>query len=220
MIASLVIAGFQRLEEKPRLAGVLLAVAACVKPQALILAPVVLWGRWATVKAAVLAGLALCAASLAMGPHLWIDWFRILPRFADLVEPTVPKISPGYLVPGLPWRLALGAAGLAFAWRERGIAGLLVGTLLCTPYVQLYDLAGFSYLGARLVRDAKRAPAAVVVFGAALTVCAAWPLLTTAYCAGLAAVAEWRRRKPAMKAPAGIAGMEAAPKPGAGGGRR
>lgn len=195
MIAALTIAAFQRLDERPRLAGVLLAVAACVKPQALLLAPVVLWGRWEVVRAAVVAAAVIVLASLLFGPSLWLEWAHNVTTFRALVEPTYPKVGPPYLVPSLWWRILLGGAGVAFAWRERNLWGLLVGGLLCSPYVQLYDLAGLSFIGATLVRDARRARAGTVVFGAVLTACPAWPAFTTAYCAGLMGIAEWRRRR-------------------------
>lgn len=195
MIATLIIAGFQRLDDRPRLAGVLLGIAACLKPQAMLLAPLILWGRWSVVWAAVTTGAAAVLASLALGPHLWPEWLSSLPRFAAIVGPHFSKVSPPYLFDALAWRLALGALGLWFAWRERNVTGLLVGNLLTTPYIQFYDLAGFSYLGARLVADARRASAFEVVFGVILTVCVGAPSLTAIYCAaliGLSLTRSWR----------------------------
>lgn len=191
MIATLVIAGSQQLDERPRLAGALLAIAACIKPQALLLAPLVLWGRWDAVLSAVLTAAAIVLLSFLFGPGLWPAWARSIPRFAKIVDPTYYKVSPLYVLPGMWWRVTLAVAGVAFAWRQRNLCGLLVGALLCSPYVQIYDLAGLSFLGARMVREAKRAPAAVVVFGAFLVVCVAAPLLTALYCVGLMATAEW-----------------------------
>jgi hypothetical protein len=192
MISTLVIAGFQRLDDRPRLAGALLAVAACIKPQALLLAPIVLWGRWEVVRAALLAAVALALASLVFGPDLWLQWARSLPRFEGIVAPGYLKVGPGDLLPGLGWRVLLSGAGLVFAWRRRDLTGLLAGGLLCAPYVQAYDLAGLSFLGATLVRDARREPAVVVVFGVILTLCVPAPALTTLYCAGLATISMWR----------------------------
>jgi hypothetical protein len=189
LIATLVIAGFQRLDQRPRLAGTLLALAACIKPQALLLAPVVLWGRWDVVRAAFVAAAAVVLVSFLFGPGLWREWARSVPRFAALVGPTFAKVSPPYLLSGLWWRVLLASLGLAFAWRQRDLCGLLVGGLLCSPYVQFYDLVGLSFLGATLARDARRAPAALVLFGLLLTICPAWPMLTTAYCAVLIALA-------------------------------
>jgi hypothetical protein len=200
MIATLVVAGFQRLDERPRLAGVLLGIAACLKPQALLLAPIVLWGRWPVVRAAVLAAAAAALASLVFGPQLWPQWLLGIPRFTAIVGPTFLKVSPPYLLDGAAWRVVIGAIGLGFAWRERNLTGLLVGNLLCTPYVQAYDLAGFSFLGARSVADARRASAFEVVLGVILIVCAAWPVLTTLYCAGLIGLSlgrSWTARREA-----------------------
>jgi hypothetical protein len=193
LIAALVIAGFQRLEERPQLAGVLLAVAACIKPQALMLAPIVLWGRWTTVRAALVTSALVFVASLNLGLHLWADWLSSIPKFAAYVQPTFPKVSPPYLFASPVWRIGIGVVGIAFAACQRGLIGLLVGTLLCSPYVQFYDLAGLSFLGAVVVARRRGAPAIVVLFGAALVLCIAWPIFTTAYCAGLIALAIWMR---------------------------
>jgi hypothetical protein len=201
MIATLVIAGFQLRQTRPALAGALLAAAACIKPQALLLAPIVLWGEWRLVRAAIATAAAAALVSLAFGPRLWLDWIHILPRFGDLVAPTVPHVAPAYVFGALWWRVGVGLVGIAFALFDRSLTGLLVGTLMCTPYVQLYDLAGLSYIGARFVADARRASAAKVVFGAILTVCVAWPVLTAAYCAaliGLSVARVWRRQPEAQ----------------------
>lgn len=188
MVATLIIAAFQRLDERPRLAGVLLAIAACVKPQALLVAPLVLWGRWDVVKAAILTGLALVLASLILGPQLWPQWLANIPKFTAYIEPRYLKVGPSYLFNSLIWRGLLILVGLWFAWRERNVTGLLVGGLLCAPYVQFYDLAGISYLGARQVAKGKAASAVEMVSGVIITICAAWPPLTAAYCAALIGV--------------------------------
>src|SRR6185437_9607422 len=133
-------------------------------------------------------------ASFVFGPGLWPQWLQSLPRFEALIGHSYLKVGPGDLAPGLWWRVALDLAGVAFAWRRRDLVGLLAGDLLCAPYVQLYDLAGLSFLGAILVRDARRERPVVVVFAAFLILCVAAPVLTTIYCAGLAAIAEWRAR--------------------------
>lgn len=192
MIATLVVAGFQLLDERPNLAGVLLGIAACIKPQALALAPIVLWGRWPVVRAAIAAAAALALASLMFGPDLWPQWLHMLPRFTAIIGPSFLKVSPPWLLGGVAWRVLIGVIGLGFAWRERNLTGLLVGNLLCMPYVQAYDLAGFSVLGARSVADARRAGAFEVVLGAILIVCAPWPVLTTLYCAGLIGLSLYR----------------------------
>jgi hypothetical protein len=205
MVATLVVAGFQQLDERPHLAGVLLGIAACFKPQALLLAPIVLWGRWPVVRAAILAAAAAALASLVFGPSLWLEWLRLLPRFTAIIGPTFLKVSPPYLLDGVAWRLVIGAVGLWFAWRERNLTGLLVGNLLCNPYLQYYDLAGLSYLGARSVANARRVSASEVVLGVILTVCVAWPVLTTIYCAALIGVSlhrSWAARRAAQAAAA------------------
>jgi hypothetical protein len=195
MITTMTIAGFQLRESRPRLAGVLLGLAACFKPQALLLAPIVLWGQWAVVRAAVVTGVCAVLASLLLGPHLWAEWVTSLPRFQAMIGPLFFKVSPAYLVDSVLWRVAIAGVGVWFAWRERNVAGLLVGNLLCTPYVQFYDLAGLSYLGGRLVAKGRQASAVEMVLGLALVVCVAWPPLTTLYCAGLIGLSLSRSRR-------------------------
>ena len=53
-------------EARPALAGLLLGAAACIKPQAMFLAPVVFWGRWRMLGWMIAAGLALALASLGV----------------------------------------------------------------------------------------------------------------------------------------------------------
>lgn len=198
MIGTLVVAGFQRLDERPRLAGVLLGLAACIKPQAMLLAPIILWGRWDVVRAAMLSSVCAVLTSLAFGPHLWLEWASSLPKFSAYVAPNSFHVSPAYAFDGLPWRVGIFAVGLWFAWRERNLTGLLTGNLLCTPYVQFYDLVGFSYIGARYVAKGRQASAVEMVLGLALIVCMAWPRLMVIYCAvliGLSLAKSWRANR-------------------------
>jgi hypothetical protein len=153
------------LEDRPKLAGALFAVITLIKPQSALVAPFLLWGRWEHVKGGVIAGLGLIAASLALGPHLWVQWLAAVQRFPTEILPLAPKITPGDLFPGYGWRILLAIVGVGFALWERGVAGFLVGTLFLTPYVQIYDLAVFSVFGAQLLARWKRAGPALSFFG-------------------------------------------------------
>jgi hypothetical protein len=150
--------GALTLKDRPILAGVLLGLAACLKPQFVILAPVAfaLEGRWRTVVWAGITVAGVCAASvLVWGPQIWVDWLEALPRFKELVTTNHGLLSTGatpyaWLTgAGLTgaWAyllapLALGAIWLAF--REEfdmpdRLLALFGGTLLITPYAMNYE---------------------------------------------------------------------------------
>ncbi|HEY0650786.1 MAG TPA: glycosyltransferase family 87 protein [Phenylobacterium sp.] len=153
------------LEKRPAWAGALLAIVACLKPTAALVAPLILWGRWRGLTAAVLTGLGLVLASLALGPHLWLEWIAAARAFKG----GVLQLQPAAVFDHVLWQVALVALGGWFAWRERNLAGLLVGGVLCAPYLMPYDLAALTALGvSRIGRQPQHW--ALAAFGAALVV--------------------------------------------------
>jgi hypothetical protein len=131
------------LDRRPLLAGALLAAVACLKPTAVLAAPFVLWGRWRAMFAAIAFGLGGVALTLPLGPHLWLDWLQAGRAF----EGGSYQLQPQKLFDHPAWTLAMVLTGAAFAWRDRGVAGLLLGAILCTPYMMPYDLAALCALG-------------------------------------------------------------------------
>src|SRR5262245_18441765 len=91
-VGAAAIGGCLLLERRPALAGVLLALAACIKPQAMVMAPLVLWGRWPAMGAAAGAGLALVGASLVFGLDPWLEWPAAVTRFKDIM-PSVARVN-------------------------------------------------------------------------------------------------------------------------------
>ena len=81
LVGAAMIGGFLWLDRRPALAGVLFAVAACIKPQMMILAPLVLWGRWRTLGWMLGAGAAMVVASLGFGLGRWLEWPHALSAF-------------------------------------------------------------------------------------------------------------------------------------------
>jgi hypothetical protein len=84
LMGGLVIGAFAIVDRRPTLAGLLLGLAACVKPQIVLLAPIALLaeGRWRTIIIAGLTGVALfLAATLVWGGHVWFDWLSAVGRF-------------------------------------------------------------------------------------------------------------------------------------------
>jgi Gpi18-like mannosyltransferase len=167
LVGAAMIGGFLLLERRPALAGVLFAVAACIKPQAMILAPIVLWGQWRAVRWAMIAGLALVAASFVFGPGLWIEWLHAIGDFRAVV-PATERVNPSALIAGPLWMAALALLGLYLAWMNRNLLGLAGGALCLTPYAHEYDLAALAPLALMWLIDRKRLGWGHAIAGAAL----------------------------------------------------
>lgn len=162
--AGLMVLAMVELERRPRLAGALMALAAAIKPQVALLAPVALiaGGSFDVLISAAVVEAILVAASVALfGPARWSEWFASLPAFEALVERT-PGLLPCMITPnsaaqllGLTgpaatlWRAFFGLFGVALVWRAfakgsgSGVAARLgalsAGSLLATPYAMNYD---------------------------------------------------------------------------------
>ncbi|HWA60297.1 MAG TPA: glycosyltransferase family 87 protein, partial [Caulobacteraceae bacterium] len=185
-VGAAAIAAFNVVERRPWLAGALFAVAACLKPQAMVLAPVVLWGRWRTLAGAVAAGLALMAASCVFGADLWLQWPRTLVAFRD-VMPTVSRVNPSALIASPVWALALALFGLALAWRSKDLFGLVAGGLCLTPYAHDYDLAPLAPVAITWIAERRRLGWGHAALGGAfLAGLVRSPLATTLFLAGAA----------------------------------
>jgi hypothetical protein len=172
-------------DSRPALAGILLGLAACIKPQALALAPIVFWGRWRMLGWMMASGAALAAASLVFGAQRWVEWPHALAAFQALV-PATDRINPSALI-AAPWWIALVAAlGLYLAATSKDLVGLVGGALCLAPYAHGYDLApltplaaswllqrrvhgwGHALAGGALLAGLVATPAAALAFVAAL----------------------------------------------------
>ena len=171
--AALLVLGITELPRRPRLAGALLALAAAIKPQVALLAPLALFAGGAIealLSAAVVEAVLVAASMVLFGPARWSEWLASLPAFQAVIEAT-PGLAPGVITPGgaahllgltgvvsAVWRASFALFGIAVVWRAfrstqgaaHRLACLTGGTLLATPYAMHYD-------GALLV------PAAVVL---------------------------------------------------------
>ena len=158
LAVSAFIFGVLQLDRSPRLAGALIAVAACIKPQLMILSPLLLLGHWSALRAAIVTGLHLVIASLSHGPMHWIEWLAEMPGFVHVVHGLAaahrfPMVS--LLSPSLPLaaKLVIIGAGFAFAlWCSRRspaeqIIGVICGSLCCTPYDARPDLVALAPSG-------------------------------------------------------------------------
>lgn len=164
LIGAMAILGILLLKRRPLLAGVLLGLAAAIKPQLLVMAPLALLAgaHYRALIAAVVAGAAAgLLAILLFGPQLWLDWLAALPRFGALVRDN-PSLLSGDITPsGLAGRIGLDGAALT-AWRALFVlagaalailtfrrtedptlrlAAMLGGALLASPYAIFYEAA-------------------------------------------------------------------------------
>lgn len=157
-VGAALIAGGLVLDRRPALAGALFAVAACIKPQAVLLAPLLLWGRRQAILAAIVTGLGLVLLSFAFGPARWLEWLVALKVF----QTGGWIASPILLVDAWWWRIALAVLAVSFVWRERNLTGLLVGAVLVFPNLHPYDLAALCVLAAAWVWDWRARPVLAV----------------------------------------------------------
>jgi Gpi18-like mannosyltransferase len=186
LVGAAAIGGFLLIEKRPALAGVLFALAACIKPQAMILAPIVLWGHWRVMRWAAIAGLGMILASFVFGPGLWPQWLHAIGDFRA-VAPATERVNPSALSASPLWTAALAALGLYLAWTNRNLLGLVGGALCLTPYAHQYDLAALTPLALMWLIDRKRLGWGHAVAGAALLAGAvATPAMALAFLLALA----------------------------------
>jgi multidrug transporter EmrE-like cation transporter len=188
MVGAAMIAGWLWREERPRLAGLAFAAAVCIKPQAMILAPVVLWGQWRLVRWALIGCLALVLASFVFGPGLWLEWPQALADFTR-IAPATDRVNPSALAPSPLLAAACALLGLYIAWTWRDLTGLVAGALCLTPYAHQYDLAPLAPVAVTWLIDYKRRGYGHAAAGAALLAgLVATPIGGLAFVLGIAAL--------------------------------
>lgn len=161
LVAALVMFGLTQLDRNESRAGVLLAMAAMIKPPLLLLAPIAMagGGYWRAFAAAAATAVVLAGASLAVfGLDAWLAWLAALPKFKALVtefEPLLRNAVTPYAMAvrlDIPPALVTACAALVavpFAWasfarsRHAGVrlVALVGGALLISPYAMNYELA-------------------------------------------------------------------------------
>jgi Glycosyltransferase family 87 len=160
------------LERRPVLAGVILGAATALKPQTLILAPLVLIvaQQWRALLAWGVSGLALVLATVILwGKQVWLDWLSSLSGFSAIVSrlgldtegvtPLSFAKSAGLAGwPALAIQIAAIIAGCVLViWafrrpdRTTRLVALAAGSLLCAPYALMYDLSVLMPIAAALL---------------------------------------------------------------------
>ncbi len=164
LTGALALNGVRLLNRRPVLAGVLLGLAAAIKPTVLLMAPVALiaGGHWRALIAAGLAGLAMMALSaLIWGIEPWLAWFAYAPKYLATITANRAYVQ-GIVAPaglaariglsGEPlflWRtlFALGGAGATLLVFSRTTAlwprltAVFAASVLATPYAMNYEMA-------------------------------------------------------------------------------
>jgi hypothetical protein len=197
LVGAAMIGAWLMRDNRPALAGVLLGLAACIKPQAVLLAPIVFWGRWRTLAWMIAVGAALVAASLVFGWRRWAEWPHALAAFRALV-PATDRINPSALIAAplwvaSGWAAIVGVFGLALALTSRDLVGLVGGALCLTPYAHAYDLVPLTPLAASWLFERKTHGWGLAIAGGALLGgLVATPAAALAFFAALAAL-RWRR---------------------------
>ena len=195
-VGAAVIAGWLSLQKRPALAGVLFAIAACVKPQAMVMAPILLWGHWRAVRWAIIAGAGLVIASFVFGPGLWLQWPQALADFGH-VAPATDRVNPSALFASPFLAAGLAALGVWIAWSWRDLTGLVAGALCLTPYAHQYDLAALAPVALTWLIERRRWGWGRAVCGAGLLAgLVSVPAAGLAFVAALAGVRWWERRSP------------------------
>jgi hypothetical protein len=162
LASALIVLGVLELERRPRVAGVLFAIAAIVKPQAVIMAPVALLASGALealLTGAVVVVAAIATSTILFGPGRWNDWLTSLPAFQHVIE-SIPGLGSVMIAPfwvarelGLADVAAVAVAAvfaLASGWftwiifrspadTVRRAGALAVGGLLAAPYALDFD---------------------------------------------------------------------------------
>jgi hypothetical protein len=163
------------LLRRPILAGFLLGLALCLKPQLAIAFPLLLLidRRWTVLSATILtfAFTALLSAAL-FGSSAWVEWARSLPAFLSLHEATA-VLRRNEIAQGLPlWLRAL--AVIAGAWagakalrRGKPVEAfvLAAGTeLIGSAHAMGYEFAMFAAAAPALIAGRKWSASAIIVF--------------------------------------------------------
>jgi len=214
LIGAAMLGGTLLIPKRPLLAGLLFAIAATIKPQAVNLVPLALiaGAHWRALGSALLSGALIGAASYLSTPGLWADWLDATQRFL-LVAKSLGISHRSLGATGLAallglggpalWALVVAAAVLAVAlvwqaWRATDdvvlrAAALAAGCLLVSPYAMGYDAALLATMGLALLMDRDR-PLGMWVAGAALVTAAGPTVVAAGAALLLAAVARLEHR--------------------------
>ena len=188
LVIGLVVLALALLDQEERKAGMLLAMAALIKPTLLVLAPVGLIAgrRWQALLSAAATGFGgLVLSLLLFGLQPWIDWLEAIPRFQQMFAGYPPLVRNAVSPYAAAVRLGLenqliiwvgGVVAAVMVWigfsRPCGPATrsalVMGGALLLTPYAMNYELAVFAPALLALDREQIRNVILVALWGFSL----------------------------------------------------
>lgn len=181
------------LPKRPLLAGLCFGIAGALKPQAVLVVPIVLIsGRhWKAFGAAAFAWALFAVPTIRM----WPDWSEVVRAFPAILDHYYPKIAVGYSaapayfakaagLPPLPFQIAgivLGVVLALAAFRTDDIrvriVGLVTGSLLVAPYAMGYEMAAMVPAYLSLLREGRARSVVVALPAFCITVLALVPAL-------------------------------------------
>lgn len=199
--------------------GLLLGLAATVKPQLLIAAPLILLVRrdWITLASAFLSGMLVILLELSVFRwQLWPEWLRALSAFPHALQSanayfgsSSPAAFAKYLHLWPTPFLVLGALVAAFLIKARArnagpveLAGLIIfSSSLMSPYLLVYDLPALLplVLTTMFAEERRSRTAAIAVFFAPFGVVSLVWLAIAEASLGARAVRNGHRRDRAME---------------------
>ena len=161
LVAALVTTALILLPTAPVRAGILIGIAAAIKPQLLVFAPLAMLAcrEYRALGASLCAGGGMVLLSLSFGPERWIEWLGALSRFKDTVE-SLDILYRNVTPTGMLWflgvtgpaqwiaNLAFALAGAWIVWRvfrrsedvPTRLVAMVGGALFAAPYAMNYDL--------------------------------------------------------------------------------
>ena len=161
LVAAMLTMALILVPNAPARAGILIGIAAAIKPQFLLFAPLALMAdrQHRALGASICAGSAVILLSLAFGPERWVEWLAALSRFRDTVS-GLDILHRNVTPTGILWflgvtgpiqlvaNLAFALAGAWMVWRvfrastdvPTRLVALVGGALFAAPYAMNYDL--------------------------------------------------------------------------------
>lgn len=192
IVAAMVITALSILPAAPLRAGILFGIAAAIKPQLLVFAPLAMLAdrQYRALGASLCAGGGMVLLSLLLGPERWIEWLAALPRFKHTVS-DLGILGRNITPTGILWffgvtgtaqlvaNMMFGLAGGWMVWRvfrssddvPVRLVALAGGALLAAPYAMNYDLALLvPAAAALLVQGADRRASVISILASGLVI--------------------------------------------------
>jgi hypothetical protein len=152
-MGALVLGALLMMPERKFLAGVMLGIAATIKPQTMIMMPVAVLAirEWRVIASATATAIAISiTATVMFGFNIWFDWVGVFPRvFAD--RPMMdqaqislwPVTSRSFAILLLMASIACVIVWMTFRATDRAdhrLVAVVGGAWLVSPYIPVYEL--------------------------------------------------------------------------------